>query len=85
MKRPDLTRRTSIDPEVAQLLGRMRKVRSDATGQQRDYHKATRTLTLRLGDDIVTWVRSQAAERGMSVNAWLGALVMAEWGRRRTE
>ncbi len=83
MARPQ--RRQAIDAETARLLGAKppRKKRSDATGQRGDYHKGSRTATVRLPSEVIEWMRQQAEARGLTVNAWLGALVMAEWGRQR--
>ncbi len=80
-------RRQTLDETVAGLMdGSMpagprsstgRKKRKDATGQKPDYHKGTEMLGVRLPDDVTAEVRRRAADEGVSVNAWLKALVFA--------
>jgi predicted HicB family RNase H-like nuclease len=53
--------------------------RRDATGRaRRDYHKDTATLAVRVPVNLADQVKRQAKADGMSVNAWLLALIERE-------
>lgn len=57
-----------------------RKRRSDAVGRKSDYHRDTGVLTVRLPAAQVEQCKSRAAAKGLSVSAWLAALVQADLG-----
>ena len=54
-----------------------RKRRRDATGPKKsDYHDSTPVvLSARVPTDLAAWVRAQAAEEGLSLNAYLRNLL----------
>jgi predicted HicB family RNase H-like nuclease len=52
-----------------------RKRRKDATGRQRDYHKGTVILAVRVSEDLAERARARASADGLTVNAWLAALI----------
>jgi len=56
---------------VDQIGGTGRKRRSDASGRKKDYHKDTKTLAVRVPNEMADEVKARAEEMGLSVNAWL--------------
>ena len=77
-------RKTSRDPlgglsdrgaSYVEDLGAIRKRRSDASGRKKDYHIGTSTLAVRVPDDLADLVKATAEAEGLSVSAWLGALL----------
>lgn len=77
-------RKTSRDPlgglseragTYVEDLGATRKRRSDAGGRKKDYHIGTSTLAARVPDPLADRVKATAEAEGLSVSAWLGALL----------
>jgi hypothetical protein len=60
---------------VDALGGTGRARRADATGRKKDYHHGTSVLTARVPEAVAEAAKAKADAAGLSLNAWLRALV----------
>lgn len=70
--------------DQAQQQPRNRKKRKDATGKKADYHIDSSMVGVRLPDPVIDQIHRLADSEGISLNAWLVRLILAELNKYKS-